>query len=249
MHTDLDDTTADEAIAITAINNEFARVHYTRPLAAARRTSRPAMLIAGGLAAASIAVIAIVAVVAVSPADRPAFGWTAEARTATADENATALQLCDTTRIQQGDMTSFSANDTGAPNMTLQELDLRGDFAVATLFDDAFAKVCVINISSGTWTAGDSLVFDREGPPQLNANSVTAVLSGATIVFGWVPDGIDSVRIDVPGVPSFTVPAANGMFATWAPITVAPNTGTITAFGPDGTVVATAPIQQFGLPA
>ena len=246
MYTDLDDTTADEADAISAINNEFARVHYTRPLARARRASRPAMLIAGGLAAASIAIIAVVAV---SPADRSAFGWTAEARTATAADSATALQLCDTTRTQQGDTTSFTANDTGTPNMTLQELDLRGDFAVATLFDDAFAKVCVINTSSGTWTAGDSLVFDREGPPQLNANSVTAVRSGATIIFGWVPDGIDSVQIDVPGVPRFTVPAANGMFATWAPITVAPNTGTVTGFGPDGTVVTTAPVQQFGLPA
>lgn len=246
MYTELDEPTADDAATITAINDEFARVHYARPLPVARKTSRPTMLIAGGLAAASIAVVAVVAV---TPADRPAFGWTAEARSATADENATALELCDMTRTQQGNGTSFDDNDAGIPNMTLQTLDLRGDFAVATLFDDDFAKVCIIDTSSGIWTASDSLVFEGEGPPQLNANSVTAVHPGATIVFGWVPDGIDSVQINVPNVPAFTVPSANGMFATWAPTTVAPNTGTVTGFGPDGTGVATASVQPFGLPA
>ena len=83
MYTDLDERTADDAATITAINNEFARVHYARPLPVARKASRPTMLIAGGLAAASVAVVAVVAA---TPADRPAFGWTAEARSATPDE-------------------------------------------------------------------------------------------------------------------------------------------------------------------
>jgi len=71
LYTDLDDPIADDAATITAINHEFARVHYTRPQPLAHRTSRPTMLTAGGLAAASIAVIAVVAV---SPADRHSAG-------------------------------------------------------------------------------------------------------------------------------------------------------------------------------
>ncbi len=242
MYTDLDDPTADDAATITAINDEFARVRYTRPLPLARKTSRPTMLIAGGLAAASIAVVAIVAV---TPADRPAFGWTAEARTATADENATALELCDMIRTEEGNSTTFNDNDTGTPNMTLHALDLRGDFAVATLFDDAFAKVCTIDTSSTPWTAGGNwLVLDRTSDGQLSASAVTDVLPGATVVFGRVPDGVDNVQIDVPGTATFTVPAANGMFATWVPITLERGTGTVTGIDPNAVPVATTSIGQ-----
>jgi hypothetical protein len=246
MYTDLDDPTADDAPTITAIHNEFARVHYTRPLPVARKASRPMMLIAGGMAAASIAVVAVVAV---APADGPAFGWTAEARTATADENATALKLCDMVRTQEGNSTSFRDNVTGTPNMTLHELDLRGDFAVATLYDDAFAKVCIINTSSALWTAGENwLVLDRASDGELSASANTDVLPGATIVFGWVPGGVDSVQIDVPDTPAFTVPAANGMFATWVPITLERGSGTVTGINPNAAPVATASIGQPEIP-
>lgn len=241
MYTELDEPTADDTVTITAINNEFARVHYTRPLPLARKTSRPTMLIAGGLAAASIAVVAVIAV---SPANRPAFGWTAEARTATADENEIALELCDMIRTQAGNETTFNDNDTGTPNMTLQALDLRGDFAVATLFDDDFAKVCSIDTSTGTWTAGDWLVLDRASNGELSASANADVLPGATIVFGWVPDGVDSVQIEVPDTPAFTVPAANGMFATWVPITLARGSGTVEGLDLNGVSVATASIGQ-----